>query len=95
MERHRQVDKLTSITIPKGVTNIGDYAFRGCTGLTSVEFKNTNGWIVGDTEISSIDLSNTATAAEYLTDTYCYYDWENIHIYNDYNFICIIKIKSN
>ncbi|MBP5177082.1 MAG: leucine-rich repeat domain-containing protein, partial [Clostridia bacterium] len=27
---------VTSITIPDGVTDIGDYAFAGCSGLTSV-----------------------------------------------------------
>jgi uncharacterized repeat protein (TIGR02543 family) len=27
---------LTSLTIPEGVTSIGDYAFYGCTGLTSI-----------------------------------------------------------
>jgi hypothetical protein len=27
---------LTSITIPNSVTSIGDFAFSGCTGLTSV-----------------------------------------------------------
>ena len=27
---------LTSVTIPEGVTQIGDYAFDGCSSLTSV-----------------------------------------------------------
>ena len=30
---------LTSVTIPASVTSIGDYAFYGCTGLTSVYFQ--------------------------------------------------------
>jgi hypothetical protein len=29
---------LLSITIPSGVTSIGDYAFYGCSGLTSIKF---------------------------------------------------------
>jgi hypothetical protein len=31
---------LTSVTIPEGVTQIGDYAFSGCTALTAVSFPN-------------------------------------------------------
>ena len=29
-----------SYTIPNSVTSIGDYAFRGCTGLTSITIPN-------------------------------------------------------
>jgi len=36
-----QCASLTSITIPKKVTRIGDYAFYGCTNLTSVTFQGT------------------------------------------------------
>lgn len=31
---------ITSITIPSGVTSIGDYAFRGCSALTSITIPN-------------------------------------------------------
>ena len=32
---------LTSVTIPEGVTTIGEYAFRGCQSLTSVQLPST------------------------------------------------------
>lgn len=68
---------LKSITIPDSVTQIDDQAFSGCRSLTEVNFENTNGWLrvvdptttIG-TSISSADLENPATAAEYLTSTY-------------------------
>jgi hypothetical protein len=33
---NRPCTKITSVTIPDGVTTIGNYAFAGCTGLTSI-----------------------------------------------------------
>ena len=73
---------LTSITIPNSVTSIGTYAFYNCTLLTSVTFKNTNGWKVSvnsdmrnPTSLSSSDLNDTATAANYLKFTYHYFYW--------------------
>ena len=73
---------LTSITIPDNVTSIGSYAFFVCNSLTSVTFENTQGWWCSDsssatsgTSISSSDLADPATAAKYLTDTYCDYYW--------------------
>lgn len=62
--------QLTSIAIPSGVTSIGSSAFSGCSGLTSITFENTNGWKADGTTISSTDLANTSTAANYLTSTY-------------------------
>jgi len=71
---------LKSITIPASVTSIGDYAFFGCNSLTSVTFQNQSGWMVsGSSDFStytSVTVSNTSTAATYLTDTYCYYYWK-------------------
>ncbi|MBQ8546335.1 MAG: leucine-rich repeat protein [Clostridia bacterium] len=71
---------LTSVTIPNSVTSIGIDAFGS--SLTSVTFENPNGWYVStsssfttETEISSADLSNTTTAATYLTSTYYNYYW--------------------
>ena len=76
---------LTRITIPDSVTSIGSYAF-GCynNSLTSVIFENTQGWwwysnssdATSGTSISSSDLADPATAAKYLTDTYCHYSWK-------------------
>ena len=61
---------LTDIIVGKSVSFIGSCAFDNCTSLTSVVFENTEGWKVGDTSISSIDLANPETAATYLKDTY-------------------------
>lgn len=74
---------LTSVTIPDSVTSIGYRAFYNCNSLTSVTFENPNGWwysessiAIGGTSISSTNLSNTSTAAEYLTSTYYNYYWK-------------------
>ena len=63
-------DSLTSITIPDSVTSIGERAFSGCSGLTSVTFANPNGWSADGAAISAADLSDPATAAQYLRGTY-------------------------
>ena len=68
-------DSLTSIVIPDSVTSIGWSAFFNCSSLTSIEFKDPNGWYCSSYSISSSDLANTSTAAQYLTSTYCYYTW--------------------
>ena len=77
-------DSLTSITIPASVTSIGDFAFYNCTRLADVTFENVYVWSVSlltvdDIEISeeilAEDLSDTATAASYLTDVYDNYYW--------------------
>ena len=65
----------TSFVIPNSVTSIGEGAFYNCSKLTSVEFKNTEGWKAGSTAISSTDLENKGTAATYLTSTYRSNTW--------------------
>ncbi|MGN1060833.1 MAG: leucine-rich repeat protein, partial [Candidatus Coproplasma sp.] len=74
---------LTSVTIPNSVTSIGAWAFYGCDSLTSVTFENISGWwrltdstATSGTSISSTDLANTSTAAEYLRSTYYNYYWK-------------------
>ena len=74
---------LTSVTIPNSVTSIGSYAFYVCFSLKSVTFENPNGWwrstsstATSGTNIASSDLTDPATAARYLTDTYCRYYWK-------------------
>ncbi|MBO7341330.1 MAG: leucine-rich repeat domain-containing protein, partial [Clostridia bacterium] len=66
---------LTAITIPNSVTSIGEYAFFYCYNLTSATFAEPNGWSADGTAISATDLADPATAAEYLTDDYCYDRW--------------------
>ena len=68
-------DSLTSITIPDSVTTIRGTAFEGCDSLTSAMFENPNGWNADGEAISAEDLSDPATAAEYLTDNYDSYIW--------------------
>ena len=67
---------LANITIPNSVTSIGSHAFERCLSLTSVSFVNTSGWYANSTgnTISSSSLANKATAAQYLTITYCGYE---------------------
>lgn len=66
---------ITTITIPYSVTSIGDSAFNGCAQLQTVTFENPNNWAWGSTTIESELLSNPATAAKFLTDTFCPYNW--------------------
>ena len=68
-------DSLTSITIPDSVTSIGERVFENCNSLTSVIFENPSGWNAGSAVIPVADLSDPATAAEYLTDTYLWDNW--------------------
>lgn len=76
-------NKLNNLIIPKNVQIIYDNAFKGCTGLTSVEFKKTDGWNVGDANddnatpiaLPSSDLKNPYKASTYLTQTYLSYMW--------------------
>ena len=66
---------LTSVVIGNSVTSIDGGAFYNCYSLTSVEFKDPNGWYYSQYSISSSDLANTSTAAQYLTSAYCTYTW--------------------
>lgn len=73
---------IESITIPESVKYIGDRAFSGCSKLNAVTFENSNNWFVSynssatsGTDLSPTDLTNTTTAANYLTSTYSLMYW--------------------
>ena len=67
---------LANVSIGKGVESIGNEAFSYCYRLTSVTFKNPDGWMAGGVMlISAAELSDPATAAEYLRYKYCDYIW--------------------
>lgn len=68
---------LTCITLPNGVTSIGSYAFSDCKSLTSVTFENTSGWQVSvlGFEYATVTVTDSSANAEYLTSTYCDYEW--------------------
>ena len=68
-------DSLTSITIGDSVTSIGSHAFYSCDNLASATFVNPNGWSVDSAALSAEDLSDPATAAKYLSDTYYWDAW--------------------
>ena len=68
-------NSLTDITIPDSVSYIGTRAFVGNGNLTTITFENTNGWTAGSTSLTSSNLSNSATAATYLTNTYANREW--------------------
>ena len=72
---------LTSVTIGNSVTSIGYDAFRDCSSLTSVTFENTMGWYGTDlfggyASFSSSGLSDSSTAATWLTSKYLNYFWK-------------------
>lgn len=70
----------TSIIIPETVTSIKQNAFKG-SAITSATFVNTNGWTYTNnkgaiTNISSADLADPTTAANYLKNKYVKYAWD-------------------
>ena len=58
---------VTSVTVPSGVTSIGNNAFRNCTNLTSISIPDTvetigNNAFSGDVKLTSISIPNTVTS---------------------------------
>lgn len=75
---------LEEVTIPESVSFISGNAFYACTSLTDVYFESTEGWITNNVQLES-ELSNSHTAARYLTDTYAECAWVNdVTEYLDY-----------
>ena len=78
-----ECSSLSNFIVQSRVTLIKGYAFEGCSSLSSVTFQDRTTWRVYTSEtassayatISSSTLSNTATAARYLTSTYQAYYW--------------------
>jgi hypothetical protein len=64
---------LEVVHLNEGLQYIGEYAFSGCEALTDIVFKDPEGWKTGNQLISSDELSNSATAADYLTDSMVYF----------------------
>lgn len=76
---------ITSVSIPNSVSYIGPFAFLDCNNLTSATFQLKEGCVwttYSDAEkndnvgrISSTSISNSSTAAAYLTSTYFTLHW--------------------
>ena len=70
---------ITSITIPDGVTSIGAGAFYICENLESVNFDNTVGWYIADSDTATsgtpVDVTDSAANATLLTSTYAESYW--------------------
>ena len=65
---------LTSVIIPDSVTSLGNSAFYGCTGLTSVTFEDTSTWYYTDDENYTggtvVDVTDMVQNATNLKSTY-------------------------
>lgn len=66
---------LNSIIIPDKVKKIKWYAFQNCTNLTSITLKNKSGWTANGNSISSSELEDKSTAANYFKNTYYDDEW--------------------
>ena len=61
---------LTSITIPKSVTFLGQGVFRDCTKLTRVVFEKTDGWVQDyaiDKDIAASEIADASGMAKYMS----------------------------
>ena len=72
---------LERVEISEFVTEIWAYAFGDCDSLTEVVFDEPNGWVAYDSWSDSYTtisgLSDSETAALYLTSIYAEYGWYN------------------
>ena len=76
--------RLTSVTIPDSLRNIERYAFQSCSSLSNVTFESLKVWKcstsssmtnTNSVEVPDYYLSNSSTAAIYLTQVYLEYYW--------------------
>ncbi|MBQ7368852.1 MAG: leucine-rich repeat protein, partial [Clostridia bacterium] len=68
--------RLNSVSLPLSLKNIGKDAFFQCTALKSVSFTIAKNWYVDDLLMAEAELQDVATAAKYLSTTYCGNEWE-------------------
>ncbi len=70
---------LKEVILPESVMKIGASAFQYCSGLTYVIFKAPADWTVERTEgtfvLKATELTDPATVANYLLNTYLHYAW--------------------
>ncbi len=73
-----QNNHLTSLTIGAGVTEIGGQVVGQCENLTELIFKDPNNWHVElkFVDLTAAELSRSASAIQYLRDTYYENNWE-------------------
>ena len=73
-----QNNHLTSLTIGVGVIEIGGQVVGGCSNLTELIFKDPNNWHVEmkSVDLTAAELSGSASAIQYLRDTYYENNWE-------------------
>ncbi len=61
--------KLSSVVLPKNVSKMGRYAFYGSSQLREFEFLDPVGWKADGVSMNETIISNTETAAEYMTQS--------------------------
>lgn len=74
--------KLKEIIFPLALKSIAKNVFEGCSALNSVTFADTNFWYVRQTSSStwtSVTVTNPATNAQYLKNTYKDFYWSKKH----------------
>ena len=74
--------KLEEIIFPLALKSIAKNVFEGCSALNSVTFADTNSWYVQQTSSStwtSVTVTNPATNAQYLKNTYKDFYWSKKH----------------
>ncbi|MGP1458162.1 MAG: leucine-rich repeat protein [Treponema sp.] len=74
--------KLEAIIFPLALKSIAYNAFEGCSALNSVTFADTNFWYVQQSSSSTwtaVNVTNPATNAQYLKNTYKDYRWGKGH----------------